>query len=237
MSPVFLTANWRKLLIANYIVDPNVLAGYIPAHTSLDLWNGRCYISLVGFMFQNTKVLGLQFPFHTNFEEVNLRIYVSHTAHEQTHRGVVFIKEIVPRRMIAVIANTRYREHYQTMPMEHRWEETEQELQITYRWKKKTWNELSARAINSTQEIETGSEEEFITEHYRGYSIRGKQQTIAYAVEHPRWKIYPVISYQVNADFGSLYGDCFSFLNKQEPASVFLAEGSAVVVRKGIKLK
>ena len=91
----FLNAEWRKLILANYEIDPNILKKYIPAHTELDIWNGRCYVSLVGFMFVNTKMLGMKIPFHINFEEVNLRFYVKHKSKGEYKRGVVFIKEII----------------------------------------------------------------------------------------------------------------------------------------------
>jgi uncharacterized protein YqjF (DUF2071 family) len=111
----FLKAHWKNLIMVNYDIDPKILEPYIPKHTSLDLFEGRCLISLVGFMFKDTKVLGLKFPNHINFEEVNLRFYVKHN----DKRAVVFIKEIVPKSLITFIANTFYNEHYETHQMEH----------------------------------------------------------------------------------------------------------------------
>src|SRR5690606_13167454 len=128
----FLKAEWRKLAIANYVINPAVLAKYIPPGTELDLWNGNCYVSLVGFMFKNTKLLGLKIPFHINFEEVNLRFYVKRFENGTWKRGVVFIKEIVPKPALAFIANSIYKEHYETMPMLHKWEENDTERIVTY---------------------------------------------------------------------------------------------------------
>ncbi|MCB9261021.1 MAG: DUF2071 domain-containing protein [Flavobacteriales bacterium] len=112
----FLKAEWRKLAIANYVVDANVLLDYIPAGTELDLWNGKCYVSLVGFMFQNTRLLGIKIPFHVHFEEVNLRFYVKRFDNGIWKRGVVFIKEIVPKRALTFVANTVYNENYEILP-------------------------------------------------------------------------------------------------------------------------
>jgi len=67
----FLNAQWKNLIMANYEVNPAVLGKYLPYKTELDTWNGRHYVSLVGFMFLDTKVLGIKIPFHVNFEEVN----------------------------------------------------------------------------------------------------------------------------------------------------------------------
>src|SRR5688572_25492729 len=118
----FLKAEWRKLAIANYAVDPTVLEKYLPAKTELDLWNGTCYVSLVGFRFTNVRLFGIPIPFHRNFEEVNLRFYVRHNHNGEWRRGVVFVKELVPKRAITFVANTIYKENYQTVKMDHRWQ-------------------------------------------------------------------------------------------------------------------
>ena len=110
----FLKAEWRKLVLINYAVDPALLKKYLPYKTELDFWNNTCYVSLVGFLFVNTKMLGLKIPFHVNFEEVNLRFYVKHLDKGEWKRGVIFLKEIVPKAAITIVANTLYGEHYQT---------------------------------------------------------------------------------------------------------------------------
>ncbi len=227
----FLEAEWRKLLMANYVVDPAVLKGYLPAGTELDLWEGRCYISLVGFLFQNVRVRGITFPFHKNFPEVNLRFYVRFKEGPEWKRGVVFIKEIVPKWPITFIANTLYDEHYATMPMRAVFRNEGNLVTVAYEWKKKNkWNRLEVTADKDPVPIAKGSEEEFITEHFWGYSARGKDKTTEYHVSHPRWDIYPLNSYRIDCDFRSVYGDAFSFLQEEKPVSVFLAEGSEVSV-------
>ena len=102
----FLTAEWRKLAIINYEVNPEILEKYLPNGVELDFWDGKCLISVVGFMFLNTQLLGISVPFHRNFEEVNLRFYVKKWENQQWKRGVVFIKEIVPKKALSIIANT-----------------------------------------------------------------------------------------------------------------------------------
>lgn len=116
----FLKAEWRKLVLANYTIEPEILSKYVPFGTELDLWNGKCYVSLVGFMFLNTRLLGVKIPFHVNFEEVNLRFYVKRLDRDTWKRGVVFIKEIVPKPALTFVANTVYQENYETLPMQHR---------------------------------------------------------------------------------------------------------------------
>lgn len=143
MSRVFLKAEWRKLVLANYSVDKSLLKKYLPYRTELDAWNGTDYVSLVGFMFLNTQVKGFKIPMHVNFEEVNLRFYVRHKAQDGWRRGVVFIKEIVPKMALAWVANTVYGEHYESMKMSHTWEHSERSLKVAYRWKKKEWHGLS----------------------------------------------------------------------------------------------
>lgn len=115
----FLTAEWRKLAMINYIVDDRLLLPYLPSGTLLDYRHGQCYVSLVGFMFLNTKLLGVPIPFHRNFEEVNLRFYVKRKHGNEWRRGGVFIKEFVTKAAISLVANTIYKENYQTMKMNH----------------------------------------------------------------------------------------------------------------------
>lgn len=226
----FLSAEWRKLLMANYVVDPAILKPYLPHKTELDLWQGRCYVSLVGFMFLNTRLLGFKVPYHSNFEEINLRFYVRFNDRGEWKRGVVFMKEIVPRHALSLVANTIYGEHYETRPMKHAWKEETGSLEVSYHWKKGRWHHFGAKAEKQAQAIPEGSEEEFITEHYWGYTRHRAGKSSEYKVEHPRWEVYPVRDYSLDIDYALLYGKDFSDLDKAAPSSVFLAEGSEINV-------
>ncbi|MEO1049314.1 MAG: DUF2071 domain-containing protein [Bacteroidota bacterium] len=234
MPRKFLTAEWRKLIMANYAVDPKILKPYLPAHTALDLWNNTCYISLVGFMFCNTKVLGLSIPFHRHFEEVNLRFYVKYKDDNEWKRGVVFIKEIVPKAAITLVANTLYKEHYTTLPMRHQWTDFPDHKEVTYEWKyHKEWNQFSVKTEKMPKPLVEGSEAEFITEHYWGYTKLAKDRTSEYQVEHPSWDVYDVTHHTIKCTAHSLYGNEFGEAMEETPKSVFMAEGSEIVVRKG----
>ena len=212
--------------MANYAVDPGLLTPYLPAETELDLWEGRAYISLVGFLFKNTRLKGFRVPYHVNFEEVNLRMYVRHGA----KRGVVFISEIVPLPTLAFIANRTYREHYRAMPMRHDVHRTEEALTVQYEWKSAGWNSFCVVTDPEPVELQTDSVEAFITEHYFGYTRVTDCRTSEYPVEHPAWKTYPVQSFEIKVDFRGLYGNAFAFLEGRKPDSVLLAEGSVISV-------
>jgi len=193
MSSKFLTAEWRKLAIANYSIDPKLLSPFLPHKTELDFWKGKCYVSLVGFRFINTKLKGLKIPLHTNFEEVNLRFYVRYKDASGWRRGVTFIKEIVPKPALTFVANTVYKEKYVTLPMRHSWHIKEDSIFISYHWKyRNIWNDLSLVAETSLNEIVPNSEEEFISEHYWGYTQINDKLTAEYGVQHPRWQTYSV---------------------------------------------
>jgi len=229
--PNFLSCEWRKVAMVNYAVDPGILKPYLPFKTQLDLRNNVCYVSLVGFMFLDTRTLGIKIPYHVNFEEVNLRFYVGRTDPSgEWRRGVVFIKEIVPRTMLAFVARTLYNENYQTMPMRHRWAKTGRTLEVEYQWKQERWNTMMVHAGSVSNPIAAGSDEEFIFEHYWGYTKVNDHKTFEYKVEHPRWEVYPVSAFHIEVDFGNVYGSEFAELSKMKPVSVFLAEGSEVKV-------
>ncbi len=227
----FLKAEWRKLAMANYVIDPKVLQPYVPLHTELDLWKGNCYVSLVGFMFLNTRLFSVPIPFHRNFEEVNLRFYVRYRDQGKWKRGVVFIKEIVPKPALTFVANTVYHEHYQTLKMNHHWHEFRDFLEVEYNWKTRGKNNrINVLANSEARHIRKGSEAEFITEHYWGYTKSGDKATYEYEVTHPTWQVYEVEKHEVDVDFGAVYGAEFAALADATPKSVMLAEGSLITV-------
>ena len=233
----FLSAEWRNLLMANYKMDRNVLVNYLPAHTEIDLFQGECYVSLVAFLFRDTKIKSLGFPFHRTFEEINLRFYVRHKANGEWRRGVVFVKEIVPLPVVTFIANALYDENYVTLPTRHTWLETDTTLSVHYGWKfQRQWNFIEAVAERESMPLVAGSKEEFITEHYWGYAQNKRGLTTEYAVEHPRWNIHKVLDYKIQCDVAALYGKDFFQGMEPSPSSVFLAEGSEIKVMDGRKI-
>jgi len=229
----FLTANWHNLLMANYEVEPNLLAEFVPKGTTLDFYEGKCFVSLVAFNFVNTKVLGVSVPFHIDFEEVNLRFYVKSETEEETRRGVIFVKEIVPRPAIALIARAFYGEPYETWKMGHAHAKNE----FSYFWSKgDCQNSMTVEIGDSLGLAAENSHAEFITEHYWGYTRRGADRTDEYKVEHPKWELFDVTYAEIDVDFGFTYGEKFDFLTDTEPASILLAKGSEVAVYKGERI-
>lgn len=227
----FLTAEWNDLAMINYEIDPKILEKYVPKGTEIDLWKGKCYISLIGFMFENVKVLGVKIPFHVNFEEVNLRFYVKRFENGEWKRGVVFIKEIVPKHAITLVANTLYNEHYQTLNMRHSRTEDETTKRFVYEWKKgQKWNSIAMTTQKNAVPIEDNSVTEFITEHYFGYTKYSHEKSIEYAVTHPKWEQLEVIDYTIDVDFENVYGSDFAFLQELQPTSAFLALGSTITI-------
>jgi uncharacterized protein YqjF (DUF2071 family) len=234
----FLKAQWKNLLMLNYEVDPAVLTPYLPAATELDIWQGKTLVSMVGFTFLNTNVLGVKWPFHINFEEVNLRFYVKHFDGREWKRGAVFISEIVPKPMIALIANNLYKEHYRALPMKHSIIAVDDShTEFLYEWKLKgRWNKLGATVSNNLQAIPTDSPEEFIFDHYWGYNRLSDTKTMEYQVEHVHWQVAEVKDFIFDADVGVLYGEEFASYLNSEPYSAFFADGSDINVRIGKKI-
>jgi uncharacterized protein YqjF (DUF2071 family) len=235
----FLTARWRHLAMLNYEVPPELLAPLVPAGTELDSWRGKTFASIVGFLFLDTRVLGIAIPGHRNFEEVNLRFYVRRKAAEGWRRGVVFVKEIVPRLAIAGTARLLYGEKYVALPMRHSitGDPARGGMDVMYGWRHQgRWNGIHARVEGSPEEALPGSEEEFITEHYWGYSSLRGGGCVEYQVEHPRWRVWNLLRPVLDCDVAALYGPQFAAHLAAEPSSAFLADGSEVVVRKGRRL-
>jgi uncharacterized protein len=231
LMPNFLKANWQQLIMANYAIPPAVLEPYLPAGVELDWWDGSAWASLVGFMFKDTRIFKIPIPLLGNFEEINLRFYVKRKDVDGYKRGVVFINESVPYRMVAWMANWLYKEHYSVLKTRHRWQETGNAKQISYEWLvNKAWNKLEVMADRQAVPMAKGSFQEFIFEHYFGYTKVSATVTEEYQVKHPSWLVNEVKSYSIECDFNAMYGVDFAFLNSQAPSSVFLAAGSAVAI-------
>lgn len=235
----FLTAQWRNLLMLNYEVSPDVLQPYLPPGTELDLWQGKVLVSMVGFRFLDTRVLGIKWPWHVNFDEVNLRFYVRRFDGSQWKRGAVFVSEIVPKPAIALVANTLYNERYRAMPMRHTFRPLDDQLtQIQYEWKYRgRWNSLGATVTKALRPMLPGSAEEFIFEHYWGYNKLSQRSTHEYRVEHVSWQIADTHNEFFDIDVAGLYGPAFVPYLSQPPVSVFYAEGSEVSVNIAGKLR
>jgi len=230
-SPTFLTAEWRYLAMLNYVVDRAVLEPFVPHGTELDSFGDRTFASVVGFHFRKVRIFGVPIPMHTNFEEVNLRFYVRRKTDTGWRRGVVFVRELVPRHAIAFIARTFYGEPYSRLPMRHSIEISDTAVRVEYGWRRSgQWESIKAVGTGKPQAIEIGSEEEFITEHYWGYTAR-RDGCDEYEVEHPRWRVWRAGEAALDADIAGLYGERFVESLSRPPSSAFIAEGSAVTVR------
>ncbi len=231
MMDTFLSARWEDLIMANYEVDPEVLKPYLPHGVDLDLYGDKTYVSLVGFLFKKTSLFNIPIPFLGTFEEINLRFYVKRVEGDSVKRGVVFINETVPYKPVAWLANKLYKEHYIAIPTKSSIVKSGSTKNINYQWKiNKEWNHISVNASAKREQMLPDSIEEFIFEHYYGYTRINNQLSQEYKVNHPRWEVNKVTDYSIHCDFKSMYGNDFSFLNNHQPDSVILAEGSPVTV-------
>ena len=232
---VFLSADWRQLVFLNYAVDPALLQNFVPRGTELDFFDGKTYVSLVGFRFCNTRLFGkLALPFHSEFEEVNLRFYVRREVGTEVRRGVVFIKEIVPKPAIALTARLVYGENYVSLPMRRKIAASSEGVNLEYSWKHRgDWSQIVA-TTNSAERLPTeNSLERYITEHYWGYSRQRSGGTVEYRVEHESWSLRTVATAKFVGDAAALYGKEFASLLSRPPDSAHFADGSSVSVYRG----
>ncbi|MDQ2869545.1 MAG: DUF2071 domain-containing protein [Acidobacteriota bacterium] len=232
----FLTARWRHLAMLNYEIDPEALAPDLPAGTEPDTWHGRAFVSMVGFLFLETRVVGLPLLFHQEFEEVNLRFYVRRKAGAEWRRGVFFVREIVPSPAVALAARLLYGERYVALPTRHRVQEDEADgsCRASYGWRFQGRENRLEVAVSGPPRIPSfGSEEDFIASQAWGYSRRGPSRTLEYRVEHPPWTVRSASESLLDCDVARLYGDRFAEALRAPPSSAFLAEGSLVKVFAG----
>jgi uncharacterized protein len=239
----FLTAAWRYLAMLNYEVPPALLQPLLPRGTELDRFEDATLASVVGFRFLDTRVLGIAIPGHRDFDEVNLRFYVRRRSEAGAwRRGVVFVRELVPRRAIALVARRVYHEPYSAVPMAH-------ELTLdnaadgapgraAYYWRIGDRHyRLEVRTAGRPAEPAAGSEPEFVTEHYWGYAAQPDGSTTEYRVTHPGWRVWTASGAALDGDLTALYGPGFGAALAGAPRSALLAEGSPVAVYRGRRLE
>ncbi len=237
----FLSAEWRYLAMLNYPIDPDALRPFTPRGTELDLWQGEAFVSLVGFLFLDTRVLGVPVPFHRNFEEVNLRFYVRHRARNEWRRGVVFVKEFLPTRLVATVARALYNENYEAASMVHSIDSSGGFLRpngtVEYKWTVRgAHGRLAVTTAGEAGQPPEDSHDRFIVEHSWGYARQRNGGTKEYRVDHPPWKVWGSRSAEFEGDVESLYGERFVECLGAAPRSAFVVDGSAVTVGHGVKL-
>jgi uncharacterized protein YqjF (DUF2071 family) len=231
----FLTAEWNNLLMLNYAVDPSLLEPFVPAGTELDVFEGRTYLSLVGFEFNRTRLRGITVPFHQTFEEVNLRFYVRRSS----KRGVVFIRELVPRYAVAAVARYAFNENYACVPMSHRIQigAGGEVAEAEYAWgsgadRCSMWIETDGASYLPAD----GSASQFITEHYWGYAAQNGGGSLEYEVQHARWDVQGAKRAGLSGNAARFYGAGMAQVVMRDPDSAFLAKGSGVTVFKGVRI-
>ena len=215
----------------NFRVDPAVVAPLVPRGTVLDTWRGETWISLVGFRFFWTRMAGVAIPGHRHFPEINLRFYVRPATDDR--RAVVFVKEIVPRRAIAMVARALYNEPYVVRPMraEAPTVAIDEPGRVSYAWwHQGRWNRIGVTTSAPAVRVAPDSHEAFVAEHYWGYTRQRDGSTVEYEVEHPPWRIWAAGAVEFDVAAAAEYGPAMAEAMHGGPVSAFLAEGSAVRV-------
>ena len=238
MSTALLSAHWTNLLVANYEVDKHLLEKFLPAGTELNDWNGKYFISLVGFQFSKTKLLGIPSPFYRSFPEINLRFYVKRKIKDGWRKGVVFIKEIAPAKLIGYMASLLYNENFITLPLKSRIGHTTDKINIEYSFTiNNKPNYIKAIVNTSPANYAEDALEDFITTHYWGYTRVNEKITKEFQVVHRPWKIHPVLSSEIKIDGEKLYGNDFTKCFITPPFSIFLMDGSETKVTRPLVIK
>ena len=223
----FLTAEWLNVAAVTYAVDEARLRPYLPRGATIDTLEGSPRVSLVAFEFRRTRVGGLAIPRHIAFPEINLRFYVRYGG----ERGVVFIRELVPRWAIASVARWLYNEPYQRVPMRFGAQTTpEAGVLVWHRFGHD--NLLTMRGSADAAVPADGSAAHWLTDHSLGVGRRRNGTTLLYNVAHPTWALRKVEDVRVDVDFGALYGPEWAWLGDAKPSHLSLAVGSPITVSR-----
>jgi len=215
----------------NFETDPIILQSYLPANTTIDCYNGKCFLSLVGFQFKNAKLKSLSIPLYQNFAQINLRFYVRHYCGNECRKGVVFIKEIAAGKLLQAGAAILYHERYCNLATKQHLETNEQNVDVTYKWKyRNDWNYLHGIAMKEKATPIKNSIEAFITDRYWGYTRIDKNKTAEFMVDHPVWNIHKLQSYDLHCNSKEIYGEQLHSVLSNNPTCTFMVDGSFVKV-------
>jgi uncharacterized protein YqjF (DUF2071 family) len=229
MAAMFLTAEWRHLCLFTYEVAAEQLEDRCPPGTELDLLDGRAHLSLVAFDFLDTRVGGIAWPGFRSFPEINLRIYVR----TGEKRGVAFVREYVPQRLVAWLARRLYNEPYLRAPMESRVITAGDTITVEHHLRTaEATNSLRVTAATTTRRPKDDSIEHHFKEHQWGFGKSRDGKLLTYEVRHPVWDVYPVTSSELDWNWHDVYGPTWAFLSDLSPVSIILAAGSAVSVHR-----
>jgi hypothetical protein len=238
-APVFLTAEWLHLVLLNYVVPQSLLEPLVPKGTELHLLRGDAYVSVVGFMFANTRVRGIAIPFHRTFEEVNLRFYVKRLVDGEERHAVTFIRELVPRLAIMVAARFAYNEPYSRVAMSHRLElDPAKPRRAEYRWGNAPAEAgaVVGDGLGRTEIPARNSDEAFMTQRHWGYTAQRDGSTVEYHVAHPVWRVGRMERGTLEGNTRRAFGAKFAAILAGPPTSAFFADGSAVTVHDPVRL-
>ncbi|MES3034265.1 MAG: DUF2071 domain-containing protein [Gemmatimonadota bacterium] len=232
MHRPFLTASWRHLLFANYEADRALVQRFVPRGTELDLLDGRALVSIVGFRFLDTRLLGVPVPWHRDFDEVNLRAYARRKVDGRWERGVVFVRELVPRPAIAWTARLAYNEPYRAVPMRHKIAmDAGSGGTLRYEWRQAgAWHAVAGAVRGAPGPIDPDSPTGFITEHYLGYTGQRSGGTVEYRVAHPRWNVWERAEVALQCDVRAVYGPEWCDALGAAPWSAFVCDGAPVTI-------
>jgi hypothetical protein len=79
--------------------------------------------------------------------------------------------------------------------------------------------------------------EQFITEHYWGYSAQGTHNSLEYHVSHVPWQVWATKESGFEGEASTLYGAELATVLQRRPDCAFVADGSSVVVFMGKKVQ
>lgn len=227
----FLTARWSHLFLATYAVPDRLLSPRLPPGLELDRRDGKCFVSLVAFDFLDTRVKGIPWPGFRNFPEINLRYYVRHGE----RRGVVFVREFVPQRLVAWLARKLYNEPYLAVPMKSLVVDTPDHVTIDHHLEfGGRTNVIQATGAKEAFTPARETIEHFFKEHEWGFGTTHSGKLLCYRVEHPVWAVYRVTSWKIDLDWAAVYGPEWSLLQDATPDSTVIAVGSEVAVYPGV---
>lgn len=229
-------AKFTELVALNFQIDPEILKPRLPKGLELNFYRDETYVSLVAMMLRNVKFYGFPIPVAHAIGEFNLRFYVRRKVSDtETRHGSCFIKDYVSSRTGAWGLSKVFQAEFCRIKMNCAQQgfsnDDDAAPKVDYRWEvsKDHWNRIRVSARERVKRTGPETKVGFVLNHSNIYSRRNRE-TLEYPVVRPRWQIWNAGHANFTCDVKKLFGPEFVKPLARRPASVFVANGSDVII-------
>lgn len=189
---------WSNVVFIHQEVEAKSLEKLIPSPLELDLYNGKAYISFVGFLMKDIKPLSLStIPYFDSMKEFNLRTYVKY----KDQSAVYFFSLDATKSLLIEIARKFFKLNYLKASIDY---DLKEKIECIRSDNRDHLVKFSA-SFEIENDIEKNELSNWLTERY-SYLESKKQIVYQGKLEHPKWQLKKVLLKSIKENYLTKYG-------------------------------